>query len=40
MEVTGTIPLPDTVRDGFLTYYSLRAVQRDDSLIFSVGWFD
>lgn len=40
MEVTGTIPLPDTAREGYLSYYSASAIQRGDSLLFSVGWFD
>ncbi|HKP59662.1 MAG TPA: DUF4374 domain-containing protein [Polyangiales bacterium] len=40
MEVLGTIPLPETEREGYLSYYSLSAVVRGDKLLFSVGWFD
>lgn len=40
MEVLGAIPLPETVRDGYLSYYSLTAIQRGRRLVFSVGWFD
>ncbi|WP_236519195.1 hypothetical protein [Sandaracinus amylolyticus] len=40
MEVTGTIALPETVREGYLSLYSYAAVARGDALLFSVGWFD
>ncbi|AKF08632.1 hypothetical protein [Sandaracinus amylolyticus] len=40
MEVTGTIALPQTVREGYLSHYSYRALMRGDALVFSVGWFD
>lgn len=40
METEGTIALPETVREGFLSYYSLSALVRGDKLLFSVGWFD
>lgn len=40
MEVTGTISLPETVREGYLANYSYAALRRDDQLLFSVGWFD
>lgn len=40
MRVTGTIPLPETARDGFLSYYGLTPLLRGSKLIFSVGWFD
>ena len=40
MEITGTIPLPQTARAGFLALYGYTAVTRGDELLFSVGWFD
>lgn len=40
MEITGSIPLPDTVRDGYLANYAYASVRRGDLLLFSVGWFD
>ncbi len=40
MEVTGTVQLPETVRDGYLSYYGITPITRGKSLIFSVGWFD
>lgn len=40
MEVLGAVPLPETVRDGYLSYYSLTALRRGKRLVFSVGWFD
>jgi hypothetical protein len=40
MEVDKTIALPETVREGYLSYYGLTATQRGDKLLFSVGWFD
>jgi hypothetical protein len=40
MTVTGSIALPQTIRDGYLSYYGLTALRRGADLIFSVGWFD
>lgn len=40
MEIQGTIPLPETVRDGYQANYSYEAIQRDGRLLFTVGWFD
>jgi hypothetical protein len=40
MEVTGTVQLPETVRDGYLSYYGITPITRGNKLIFSVGWFD
>jgi hypothetical protein len=40
MEITGTIALPETARDGFLSLYSYTPIVRGDRLLFSVGWFD
>ncbi|MGK3988249.1 hypothetical protein WME99_34725 [Sorangium sp. So ce136] len=40
MEVQGTIPLPDTSREGYLALYGYASVQRGKTLLFSVGWFD
>ncbi|WP_437713079.1 hypothetical protein WMF45_45390 [Sorangium sp. So ce448] len=40
MEVQGTIPLPDTAREGYLALYGYGSIQRGKTLLFSVGWFD
>jgi hypothetical protein len=40
MEVTGSIPLPQTARAGFLALYGYTPVVRGNELLFSVGWFD
>ncbi|WP_437569883.1 hypothetical protein [Sorangium sp. So ce542] len=40
MEVEGTIPLPDTHREGYLALYGYGSVLRGKTLLFSVGWFD
>jgi hypothetical protein len=40
MEVTGTVQLPETVREGYLSYYGITPIRRGNRLIFSVGWFD
>lgn len=40
MEVQGTIPLPDTGREGYLALYGYGSVLRGKTLLFSVGWFD
>jgi hypothetical protein len=40
MEVTGSIALPGTGREGFLSLYGYTPVVRGDHLLFGVGWFD
>jgi hypothetical protein len=40
MEITGTIPLPQTARAGFLALYGYTPIVRGTELLFSVGWFD
>ena len=40
MVVTGSIPLPETARDGYLALYGYAPILRGKSLLFSVGWFD
>ncbi|MGK4003921.1 hypothetical protein WMF31_14910 [Sorangium sp. So ce1036] len=40
MEVEGTIPLPDTHREGYLALYGYGAVLRGKTLLVSVGWVD
>ena len=40
MEITGTIALPQTAREGFVSYYGATSITRGSELIFSVGWFD
>jgi hypothetical protein len=40
MTVTGTVPLPDTIRDGFVSYYGLTPLVRGTDLAFTVSWFD
>lgn len=40
MEVQGSIKLPQTARDGYLSLYGYTAIQRGKTLLFSVGWFD
>jgi len=40
MEVTGSISLPETARDGYLSYYGVTPIRRGSELLFSVGWFD
>jgi hypothetical protein len=40
MEITGSIPLPQTARTGFLSLYGYTPILRGDRLLFSVGWFD
>jgi hypothetical protein len=40
MEITGSIALPATARDGYLSLYGYTPVMRGDALLFSVGWFD
>ena len=40
MQVDKTIPLPETARKGFLSYYGLTPLVRGDKLLFSVSWFD
>lgn len=40
MAITGTIPLPETLREGFDANYSYEAIYRDGLLLFTVGWFN
>jgi hypothetical protein len=40
MTVTRSIALPQTVREGYLSYYGLTPIRRGTDLVFSVGWFD
>jgi hypothetical protein len=40
MSVTGSIPLPETLRDGYLALYGYAPIWRGDELLISVGWFD
>jgi hypothetical protein len=40
MTVTGSIPLPETARDGFVSYYGLTPLLRGTDLVFTVSWFD
>lgn len=40
MTVSGSIPLPETSRDGFISLYGYTPVMRGDQLLFTVGWFD
>ncbi len=40
MVVEGTVALPGTERDGYLSVYSYTPLLRDGKLLFSVGWFD
>ncbi len=40
MRVLGTIPLPDTQREGYLALYGYAPIVRGNSLLISVGWFD
>lgn len=40
MTIDGTIPLPQTAREGYLSLYGYSAIQRQDQLLFSVAWFD
>jgi hypothetical protein len=40
MEVQGTVELPETAREGFLSLYGYTPLVRDGKLLFTVGWFD
>lgn len=40
MTVSGSIDLPQTNRDGFLSLYGYAPIVRGNQLLFSVGWFD
>lgn len=40
MKVLGTIPLPETEREGYLANYGYSPIVRGKSLLISVGWFD
>lgn len=39
MRVIGNIPLPETMRGGYTSYYGISHVERGTKLVFSVGWF-
>ncbi|MEY4544535.1 MAG: hypothetical protein RL685_730 [Pseudomonadota bacterium] len=40
MLVTGSIPLPQTLRPGYLAVYAYAPIVRGTQLLISVGWFD
>jgi hypothetical protein len=40
MEITGSVPLPETLRDGYLALYGYLPIWRGTELLISVGWFD
>ncbi len=40
MRVEGSVPLPETGRDGYLSLYGYAPIFRDGKLLISVGWFD
>lgn len=40
MTIEGTIPLPETAREGFLALYGYGAIVMAGRLVFPVGWFD
>lgn len=40
MRVLGSIPLPETRREGYLSLYGYAPIWRGDELLISVGWFD
>jgi hypothetical protein len=40
MTVTGSIDLPETLREGYLALYGYTSIVRGKQLLFSVGWFD
>lgn len=40
MEITGSIALPDTAREGYLSLYGYTPIVRGDRLLFTIGWFD
>ncbi|MFZ5895495.1 MAG: hypothetical protein ACOY0T_30845 [Myxococcota bacterium] len=40
MKLEGTVPLPQTARDGYLSLYGYTPLLRAGQLLFSVGWFD
>lgn len=40
MTIDGRIPLPETVREGYLALYGYTPILRGNELLFSVGWFD
>lgn len=40
MTIEGSIPLPQTMREGYLANYGYAAIARDEKLLISVGWFD
>jgi hypothetical protein len=40
MEISGTVDLPDTLREGYLALYGYLPIWRGTELLISVGWFD
>jgi hypothetical protein len=40
MTVEGSVPLPETAREGYLSLYGYAPIFRDGKLLISVGWFD
>lgn len=40
MVITGSIPLPESARPGYLSLYGYAPILRENTLIISVGWFD
>jgi hypothetical protein len=40
MTIEGTVELPETARNGYLSLYGYTPHRRDGELVFSVGWFD
>lgn len=40
MRVLGSIPLPETLREGYLPLYGYAPIWRGGELLISVGWFD
>jgi hypothetical protein len=40
MTVTGSVPIPEAIRDGFVSYYGLTPLLRGTDLVFTVAWFD
>ncbi|HKU42420.1 MAG TPA: hypothetical protein VJR89_29880, partial [Polyangiales bacterium] len=40
MQVTGSIDLPESARDGYLSLYGYAGIVRGSELLISVGWFD
>jgi hypothetical protein len=40
MEVTGSVPLPETLRTGYLPLYGYQPIWRGSELLITVAWFD